>query len=149
VKKVILFLVYFAPWFSAVTAQNIYVSEDNNIWRLNPEDCNYSFVIHINDYGFYDIAFDTSGNLYGISGFKLLKINTINGDIALITIFPDSSDLDAMTISAKNIVYVSGSGGELFSYDLKTGMQTYLGNIGYAAAVILPFTTVRCIWQPR
>jgi gliding motility-associated-like protein len=39
-----------------------------------------------------------------------------------------------MTISAQNIVYVGSPNGELYSYDLKTGVQTDLGNMGYGAA---------------
>jgi gliding motility-associated-like protein len=138
-KKLFLFLVIFLTCLSNVRTQNIYVSDIWDIWRLNPDNCSYSFVIHVNDYGLFDIAFDTSGNLYGISGYKLLKINTINGNVKTITIFPDSSPLNAMTISAQNVVYVAGSDGGLFSYDIKSDVQSYLGNIGYGAAGDLTF----------
>ena len=113
--------------------QKIYFSSIYDIWRLNPEDCSYGFVINI-DRALFDMAFDTAGNFYGISGNRLLKINTINGNYSTVTTFPSGLPYNAMTISAQNIVYVGASQGELYSYNLNTGVQAYLGNMGYGAA---------------
>ncbi len=115
------------------------MADNSFIWRLNTKDCSYSFVVFINNYAFFDISFDTSGNLYGVSGDELLKIDTINGGLNSLTIFPDSAEIVAMTISAHNIIYLAGSYGEFYSYDLNTNVQSYLGNIGYGAAGDLTF----------
>jgi outer membrane protein assembly factor BamB len=125
-KPIVFLLIFWACAFGS-NAQRIYVSSEYDIWRLNPDDCSYSFVIHLNR-GLDDMAFDTAGIFYGISGDKLLKINPINGTYTTTTIFPEGCN--AMTISAQNIVYVGSPNGELYSYDLNTGVQTDLGNMG-------------------
>lgn len=119
--------------------QIIYVStSDNSIYRLNLDNCTYDLVTQINRQ-IYDISFHPDGSLYGISGNgNFFSIDTLTGSINLIFDF-DGQTFNSLTISADGLVYTIGDQGELWTFNLNTGVATYLGDIGFNATGDLAF----------
>ncbi len=126
-------------FFNYLSGQVIYVSSSANaIYRLNLDDCSYSFVTQVNRQ-IYDIAFHPDGSLYGISGNgNFFSIDTLTGNTSLIYNFIGQS-FNSLTISADSLVYTIGDEGELWTYDLISGAAIYLGYIGFDASGDLSF----------
>ena len=123
----------------ALTGQVIYVSSSNNaIYRLNLDDCTYTFVTQV-DRQVYDLSFHPDGSLYGISGngtFFRIDINT--GATTILHMF-GGQIFNSLTIGADGLVYTIGNDGELWTFDLTNNNATYLGAIGYGATGDLTF----------
>ncbi len=123
----------------ALTGQVIYVSSSNNaIYRLNLDDCTYTFVTQV-DRQVYDLSFHPDGSLYGISGngtFFRIDINT--GTTTILHMF-GGQIFNSLTIGADGLVYTIGNNGELWTFDLTTNTATFLGPIGYGATGDLTF----------
>lgn len=123
----------------ALTGQVIYVSSSNNaIYRLNLDDCTYTFVAQV-DRQVYDLSFHPDGSLYGISGngnFFSIDINT--GSTTILHMF-GGQIFNSLTVGADGLVYTIGNDGELWTYDLTTDTATFLGAIGYGATGDLTF----------
>ena len=119
--------------------QIIYVStSDNSIYRLDLDKCTYDLVAQINRQ-LYDISFHPDGSLYGISGNgNFFSIDTLTGNTNLIYDFSGQT-FNSLTISADGLVYTIGDDGELWTYNLVTGVATYIGDIGYSATGDLAF----------
>ena len=86
-----------------------------------------------------DIAFDPTGNLYGISFSNLYSINTATGAATLIGGgFPAS--LNALTFSSTGTLYAAATGSNnLYTLNTSTGAATLAGNIGSSSAGDLAF----------
>ena len=119
--------------------QVIYISSSTNaIYRLNLDDCTYTFVTQINRQ-LYDISFHPDGSFYGISGNgNFFGIDTLTGNTNLLFDFGGQT-FNSLTIGADGLVYTIGDQGELWTYNLATGVATYLGDIGFSATGDLAF----------
>jgi len=124
---------------NVLSGQVIYISSSGNaIYRLNLDDCSYSFVSQV-DRQIYDIAFHPDGSLYGISGNgNFFSIDILTGTSTLLHDFGGQT-FNSLTIDADGLVYTIGNDGELWSYDLSTGTAIFLGDIGYNATGDLTF----------
>lgn len=135
------YLIFISFLFLAMSlrAQSIYVSSiQGGLFRLDIESCTYDFVTHVQSEVF-DISFHPNGNLYGISGEGVLyEIDTLSGAISVIHQFRDQW-FNSLTIARDGRIYATGSGGDLWSYDLESGVETNYGNFGYSATGDLTF----------
>jgi len=120
-------------------AQTIYLTNANNLYRLNLELCVYELVVDVNTGSIADITFHPDGTLYGINpGGELFEIDTITGNVTIVYDFPGLL-FGALTSSNEGIIYTADRNGEFWSYQKSTGIATYLGNIGYGYAGDLAF----------
>jgi hypothetical protein len=86
-----------------------------------------------------DIAFDPSGNLYGISFSSLYQINKNTGAATFIG-NNGVTEMNALVFGANGTLYAaSSSDTNLYTINLSTGAATALGNIGRASAGDLAF----------
>jgi gliding motility-associated-like protein len=124
---------------NVLSGQVIYISSSGNaIYRLNLDDCSYTFVNQV-DRQIYDIAFHPDGSLYGISGNgNFFSIDILTGMSTLLHDFGGQT-FNSLTIDANGLVYTIGNDGELWSYNLTSGVAVFLGDIGYAATGDLTF----------
>jgi gliding motility-associated-like protein len=120
-------------------AQTIYLTNANDLYRLDLEHCTYELVVNVNFGSIADITFHPDGTLYGIEpGGKLFEIDTITGNTIFVYDFPGLL-FGALTSSNDGIIYSADRNGELWSYDKSTGIGTDLGNVGYGYAGDLAF----------
>lgn len=134
-----LFTALFMCLASLGHGQVIYISSSTNaIYRLNLDDCTYTFVTQINRQ-LYDISFHPDGSFYGISGNgNFFSIDTLTGNTNFLFDFGGQT-FNSLTIGADGLVYTIGDQGELWTYNLVTGVATYLGDIGFSATGDLAF----------
>src|SRR5688500_1099247 len=135
--KNIFFFILTIFFTSPIFGQKIYLSTYNDIWRFDPEDCSLKFVIYCVR-PLFDISFHPDGTLYGTSGDRLYSININNGNTTLIHSFTDVG-ITALTTSADGTMYVMGTSGDIWTYDITTDMATNLGATGYYASGDLTF----------
>jgi PEP-CTERM motif len=83
-----------------------------------------------------DIAFDSAGNLFGISFTTLYSVNKTTGVRTSIGSFGGS--LNALVFGADGTLYGAG-GRSLYSINKTTGAATLLGNTGFDSAGDLAF----------
>ena len=89
--------------------------------------------------GLTDIAFDPSGNLWGISFTNLYRINKTTG-VATNVGSLGISDANALVFAANGTLYTAGFGSaNLYTVNTSTGAATTLGNDGFASAGDLAF----------
>lgn len=117
--------------------QEIYLSTYNDIWRFDPQDCSVQFVIYCIR-PLYDISFHPDGTLYGTSGDRLYSINLNDGSTTLIHSFTDIG-CTSLTTSADGIMYLMGTSGDIWTYDITTDIATNLGPTGFNASGDLTF----------
>ncbi len=119
--------------------QVIFVSSlDNELFRLNIDDCSLTKVCDVNR-ELFDISFHPNGTLYGISGDgSFFGINTNSGSTSFVTVFPSGQDYNSLAIAADQSIYATGNEGELYKYKLGGPIQ-YLGDYGYTATGDLAF----------
>lgn len=86
-----------------------------------------------------DIAFDPSGNLYGISFSDLYSVNKTNGATSLIgSLGGVSGTANGLVFGADGTLYMAGS--TLYEVDINTGATTAIGSgIGYQSGGDLAF----------
>ncbi|CAB5121944.1 hypothetical protein D3OALGA1CA_4558 [Olavius algarvensis associated proteobacterium Delta 3] len=123
-----------------VIAAPIYVSSNQGkVGKLNVETAKIHVIADFDfsnehtgyaDYGLVDIAFDNTGNLYGLTFDALFQLDLKSGDARYINQFGDPTDgysthLNALAISDNNVAYAMGAKNtSLFTLDLSTGVKT-------------------------
>ena len=119
--------------------QVIFVSSlDNELFRLNIDDCSLTKVCDVNR-ELFDISFHPNGTLYGMSGDGVFfGIDTMTGSTSFVTVFPSGQDYNSLGISADQAIYATGNEGKLYKYKLGGPIQ-YLGDYGYTATGDLAF----------
>ena len=138
----IFFFSFFLLFFlSDLSAQLLYaISDDEELYRLDLSNCSTELITPV-DLRMTDIAFHPNGNLYGIrfSG-EILQIDMETGETDLIYTF--TSELprfNSLTISIDEVIYAAMTNGDLFSFDLTTNSEEFIGNAGYGANGDLTF----------
>lgn len=142
-KNYIFFLLLITITISQnLSGKNIYISSSTNaLYRLEIETCNIELVTTIQNQAL-DIAFHPNGKLYGISAFgDFYEIDTLTGLTSNLHNFSINSGqtYNSLTIASDGIVYTVGDMGELWSYDIDTDQNNFIGDIGYAATGDLTF----------
>ena len=137
--KAVLLSAAFILFTHFLSGQVIYISSSSNaIYRLNIDDCTYTFVTQVNRQ-VYDISFHPDGTLYGISGNgTFFEIDTLTGQTTTIHVFGGQT-FNSLTIGSDGLVYTIGNDGELWTYNLTTNTANFLGAIGFAATGDLTF----------
>ncbi len=127
-----------------LSAQSLYViSEDYGLYVVNTNTCDLDFITNF-DVLMTDISFHPNGNLYGIrfTG-ELVEIDTLTGNVTVIHNFPYESGMtisyNSMTISSEGLIYLAVSTADMYTFDLATNNEVYLGNVGYDASGDLTF----------
>jgi hypothetical protein len=88
-----------------------------------------------------DIAFDPSGNLFGLSFAALYSINPTTAAVSVIGNHSIPGG-NALVFAANGTLYGAGnSSGSLFSINPLTGASTNLGNMGFASGGDLAFNS--------
>lgn len=88
-----------------------------------------------------DIAFDPSGNLFGLTFTGLYSINPTNANSTLIGNHGISGG-NALVFGSDGTLYGAGNGTtNLFSINTSTGVGTVLGNMGFTSAGDLAFNS--------
>lgn len=86
-----------------------------------------------------DIAFDTSGNLYGVTFRDLYAIDVSTGASTLIGNHGIGS-ANALVFGSDNTLYAAAyNSSSLYSLDISTGANTDLGDMGFSSAGDLAF----------
>lgn len=86
-----------------------------------------------------DIAFDPSGNLWGIDYDVLYKVNKTTGRATEVGL-TDIQDGNALVFGANGTLYAAGDGStDLYTVNTTTGRGTEIGNIGFESAGDLAF----------
>ncbi len=86
-----------------------------------------------------DIAFDGSGNLYGITFDTLYSINKTTAAAAPIGNLGVGQDVNGLTFSSGGTLYASGASGNLYTVNTSTGAATALFDTGFASGGDLAF----------
>lgn len=127
---------------SMLWAQDIFVSTSgNNLYRVDMSDCSYTQVGVVPG-STTDISFHPNGRLYSLnSQGSLFEVDFLTGNFILIHTFEAmrSQLYTALTISGDGVFYACGIAGQLWSYDLDSGIGTFLGNVGAGAEGDLAF----------
>lgn len=125
-------LVFLLPaWLSG---QAVYLGgKDNKLYRYDPVNCAVKPLFTLNISGkLADLGFDASGNLYALNTEgKLYKVDTLNQSATLIFSFLNLQTFNALCSGPSNMLYVTGSEGFVYSYNLSTKVEVYLGDLGY------------------
>ncbi len=95
-------------------------------------------VIGNSGVGLTDIAFDPSGNLYGVSFNALYSINKTTGTATSIGSL-GVNDVNGLVFNSNGTLYASGLSGELYSVNTTTGSATGLFNTGHSSGGDLAF----------
>lgn len=126
--------------FVTANASIIYVGDvSGNVAKLDTDTGGISGLFNPSGVGaLTDIAFDESGNLYGISFRNLYSID-IDTQTATQIGGSFSTDLNSLVIE-NNIGYAMGpTNTNLFTINLQTGVNTAIGNTGWYSEGDLEF----------
>jgi hypothetical protein len=129
IKTVLASVVMAAAVASPVLAAPIlYV--DDNAGNLGTVDVATGAVTMIGNTGLFlvDIAFDPSGNLFGITFNSLYQINKTSGAATLVGSFGPT--LNSLVFGSDGTLYAANNG--LYQLNTSTGAATLIGNGGYA-----------------
>ena len=86
-----------------------------------------------------DIAFDHSGNLWGVDFNNLFSINKATGAATLVGSL-GSGSFNALTFGSNGTLYAAtNQGGSLYTVNTGTGAATLVGAIGFSSAGDLAF----------
>jgi hypothetical protein len=86
-----------------------------------------------------DIAFDSSGNLYGISFTNLYRVNTTSAALTLVGSL-GLSGANALVFSGSGTLYAAANNtNNLYSVNTTTGAATSLGSTGFTSSGDLAF----------
>lgn len=122
--------------------EEIFLSTLNGeLYSLDLENCDYEFVA-LMPVSSTDISFHPNGNFYALgSAGQLYEIDLDNNNSQLIHTFQNGPNqlFTALTISAQGIFYACGLNGDLWSYEIATGVGQFLGNVGSGAEGDLTF----------
>ncbi len=136
-----LFIAWLGMAVGTALAQNIWLEDDqNNLFTVNPQGGALSFVAKISGAGIdtvnqvTDIAFDKSGQLWGVTFSTLYKINAQTGSAQPVgDLRPNepSASFNALVFDANGTLYTAdrgpnGSLGQLFTVNTATGVATSL-----------------------
>ncbi len=117
----------------------------DNTWQLfelNPLDCSLEFITNIEKL-LFDITYHPNGGLYGIqSDGSLWEIDITTGDCTLVYTIGPSSNLqtfNSLVTSPNGTVYATGDLGELYTYNISSGVEMFLGIIPFTASGDLIF----------
>lgn len=122
---------------------------NDELYTMNPTTGVATAVGSLGFGGIMDLAFDTSGQLYGISG-GLYSIDTTTGAGTLVTT-PGNSCLMALTIDPSNQFLTTdycSSNTPLYSLDTSTGGLTSIGNTGISNAMGLTYESSATVPEP-
>lgn len=137
--RVSIAITFLLLWISKPSAQVIYLlNENNQIERLNVKTCEADLVTQVN-YNLTDITFHPDGTLYGIDWIGLIvEIDTILGDVIPVATLAGEG-FNSLTAAADGIIYASGHGGEIWSYNKSTGQVILHGSMDFDASGDLTF----------
>ncbi len=136
----ILLLTVLLNWSASVHAvPNLWVTDDSG--RLGTVDVATGNVSVIGNTGvtLTDLAFDPSGNLYGISFTNLYQINSTNGQASLVGSL-GLTGANALVFGTDGTLYAAADNTtNLYSVNVATGAATSLGNTSFSSAGDLAF----------
>jgi len=142
-KKVLLFTIVWLP--ALLRGQDfLLVTEDQELYAVNVDNCNRTFITNISSPGnvsIGDITFTPDGTLWGIgTNGRLFTINQGNGSTVLEHSFPSFGQLyTAMVADATGLLYIADETGDLYTYNPVTDEDNYIGDVGPGAAGDLTF----------
>lgn len=142
VLSTILIVAYFSV---QLNAQVIYaLSSMDEIFRMDVGTCSAELITPLPPLGLTDISFHPNGNMYGISfDGGLFQIDTLTGNVTFLHSLPiedpELAIFNALTIRFDGTFYASGTHGDLYTYDLETDTNEFLGNFGVNIAGDLTF----------
>ncbi|WP_020537501.1 T9SS C-terminal target domain-containing protein [Lewinella cohaerens] len=142
VLSTILIVAYFSV---QLNAQVIYaLSSMDEIFRMDVGTCSAELITPLPPLGLTDISFHPNGNMYGISfDGGLFQIDTLTGNVTFLHSLPiedpELAIFNALTIRFDGTFYASGTHGDLYTYNLETDTNEFLGNFGVNIAGDLTF----------
>ena len=124
---------------AAAAAPIMYVDDSNGVLATVDVDTGNVNVIGSMGVQMTDIAFDPSGNLYGLSFGALYSINRTTAAATFIGNHGVPGG-NALVFAADGTLYAAGtSGTSLFTINPASGATTNLGNMGFASGGDLAF----------
>lgn len=139
-KKVVYLFVFISLLCARViSAQQIYLSTFDAIYTFDVDNCSYSLLTEVNGPDMYDICVSPSGDLYGITNSgELFFIDTNTGNTNIIHTF-SGDNYNSLTCSSSSTIYMTGGNGDLWSFNLLTSVEEYIGELSYTASGDLTF----------
>lgn len=116
----------------SVFAQIYFNDNRNVVYRYDLLSCSVdsAFEAAVED-TLTDLAIRQDGQLYGVtSNGKLYQINPGTGNVLLIHSFLNLQIFKALFFAPSGKIYVAGSEGFLYTYDVGTKKETFLGDVG-------------------
>lgn len=128
-----------------VISQNLYAATaQDDLYRINLADCSQTYICHLAG-NYADIAFE-GGELYAthINASvpfypRLCRIDTLTGGQTFLGGVEDEEVFNGLVGDGYGHLYAGSSGGDIFRYDIQTGVYTKLGMIGYSCMGDLAF----------
>lgn len=119
--------------FSYISFAQVYLLDQGNIiYEFDPESCGViaQFEAGVED-TLTDLAMRMDGQLYGITqNGKLYQINAQTGDVLQIHSFLNLQSFEALYCSNMGLIYVGGSEGFLYTFEISSKTEKFLGDIG-------------------
>ena len=135
-------IIYFCLCFTS-TAQEILISDQlGRLYTLDVSSCQVSDQV-ITDADVKDISYLPDGRLIGISGVgELWEIDPATGTTLLLHQFgaPIGGIYNSLTADADGVIYTTGTAGELNSYDIRDGIERFIGVLPFGATGDLTFS---------
>lgn len=121
-----------------LSGQLLYLNSGSNVYRLSLNTCKVSKIASL-PFSLFDIGFSPDQNLYGIApNGGLYKIDTAHSQLILIHEFPGDG-FNSLVFNANNTAFVCNFRGDIFTYNLSSDTESYLGNVGFSTAGDLTF----------
>lgn len=129
----LLFVLFGLLPFTPASQSVLFTDQSNSIYEYNPMNCQVRMLFKPDlPEKFRDLTFDAAGNLYLLTlEGKLFSIDQQTRSVKLIYSFLNLQTFTSVCCSKSNIVYVTGSEGFVYSYDLFRQTEYYLGDLGY------------------
>jgi gliding motility-associated-like protein len=137
-RRVLIFLFLFFYSWQSYSQEITLLSGDSRIYALNIENCNLELIVTL-DRSFSDISFAPDGRFFGIDLMgELFEIN-LNTGLSTFRAGGFGLGANSLTISASDVAYITGTSGDVWSFNVVTGQVNNLGNLGREASGDLTF----------
>ncbi len=140
--RLIIHIIFCSVFSLSAAGQGILISDQvGRLYDLDVNTCEVTNQV-IPDADVKDISYLPDGRLVGVSAIgELWEIDPITGVTFLIHQFgePIGGIFNSLTADAEGNVYTTGTAGELFAYNVNTGVERFIGVLPAGATGDLSF----------
>jgi len=137
-RRVLIFIVILFYSWVGYSQEITLLSGDSRIYALNIENCNLDLIVVL-DRPFSDISFAPDGRFFGVDLFGELYEISLTSGLSTFRAGGFGEGANSLTISAAGVAYITGTSGDLWSFNVLNGQVNNLGNLGREASGDLTF----------